>query len=65
MDLGALRYTATYEKGVGTIQLVRKVDVDAEFLSSDKYPAVRNFFSKAAAADQEQVVLRKSSGSAN
>jgi transglutaminase-like putative cysteine protease len=65
MNLGALRYAATYEKGAGTIQLVRKLAVDAEFLSSDKYPAVRNFFSRAAAADQEQVVLHKSSGSAN
>jgi transglutaminase-like putative cysteine protease len=64
IDMGALRYTTTYEKSEGTIRLTRRIVVETQFLGRDKYPLVRSFFSKAAAADQEQVVLRKAAQTA-
>ncbi|HXH40387.1 MAG TPA: DUF3857 domain-containing protein, partial [Thermoanaerobaculia bacterium] len=59
IDAGALRYAATYQKNEGSIRLVRRLAVDVEIVGRDKYPLVRSFFSKAATADQEQIVLRK------
>jgi hypothetical protein len=60
IDLGALRYAITYQKNnEGLIRLNRKIVVESETISLDKYPLVRSFFSKAETADQEQVVLRK------
>ncbi|HEV7425873.1 MAG TPA: DUF3857 and transglutaminase domain-containing protein [Thermoanaerobaculia bacterium] len=67
VNMGALHYTATVGKTADDVRLVRNVTVDVEIIGRDKYPVVRDFFSKAAAADQEQVVLRKSAtaGSTN
>jgi hypothetical protein len=60
IDMGALRYATSYQKSDGAIRLIRRLVVETESIGRDKYPLVRSFFSKAAAADQEQVVLRKS-----
>jgi hypothetical protein len=38
--------------------------IDVEIIGRDKYPVLRDFFSKAAAADQEQLVLRKAAATA-
>ncbi len=59
VDVGALRYTSTFAKTEDAIHLLRNITVDVEIVGSDKYRVVRDFFSKAAAADQEQIVLRK------
>jgi hypothetical protein len=59
INVGALRYTATVGKTDDAVHLARNLTVDVEIVGSDKYGVVRDFFSKAAAADQEQVVLRK------
>jgi hypothetical protein len=59
VNMGALHYTATVGKTADDIRLVRSMTVDVELVGSDKYSIVRDFFSKAAAADQEQLILRK------
>jgi hypothetical protein len=64
VNLGALHYTATVGRTDDGVRLARSVTVDAEIIGRDKYPIVRDFFSKAAAADQEQVVLRKAAATA-
>jgi hypothetical protein len=64
IDVGALRYATTYQKGDGAVSLSRKLVVEAEIVGSDKYPVLRGFFSKVAGADQEQVVLRKAASAA-
>jgi len=63
VDMGALKYATTFEKSDDAVRLVRKQAVKVEIINRDKYPAVRAFFSKMAAADQEQIVLRKTNGS--
>jgi hypothetical protein len=64
VNMGALHYTATVGKTADDIRLVRNMTVDVEIVGRDKYSIVRDFFSKAAAADQEQVVLRKAAATA-
>jgi hypothetical protein len=64
VNMGALHYTATVGKTAEDVRLVRNVTVDVEIIGRDKYPIVREFFSKAAAADQEQLVLRKAAATA-
>jgi hypothetical protein len=64
VDLGALHYTATAGRTDDAIRLVRNITIDAQIIGRDKYPVVRDFFSKAAAADQGQVILRKAAASA-
>jgi len=59
VNMGALHYTATVGKTAEDIRLFRTLTVDVELIGRDKYPVVRDFFSKAEAADQAQVVLRK------
>jgi hypothetical protein len=59
VNMGALHYTATVGKTEDSVRLVRNLTVDVELVGRDKYSVVRDFFSKAAAADQEQLVLRK------
>jgi hypothetical protein len=67
INLGALRYTATAGRIDDAVRLVRNLTIDAQIVGRDQYPSVRTFFSKAAAADQEQLVLRKAAaaGSTN
>jgi hypothetical protein len=57
--MGALHYTATAGNTDDAVRLVRNMTLDVEIVGRDKYSVVREFFSKAAAADQEQLVLRK------
>ncbi|MGA8806757.1 MAG: transglutaminase domain-containing protein [Thermoanaerobaculia bacterium] len=57
VNMGALHYTATVGKTDDAIRLVRNVIVDVELIGRDKYSIIRDFFSRAAAADQEQLVL--------
>lgn len=64
IDAGALRYVTTYQKRDDAVSLSRKLVVEAEIVSSDKYPVLRAFFSKVSGADQEQVVLRKAASAA-
>jgi hypothetical protein len=64
VDMGALHYVAAYKKEQGAVHMGRKMFVNTEMIGRDKYAAVRSFFSKAAALDQEQVVLRKSTAQA-
>jgi hypothetical protein len=64
IDVGALRYGTTYQKRDDAISMNRKIVVEAEIVGSDKYPVLRTFFSKTAAADQEQVVLKKAAAPA-
>ncbi|MGH9420816.1 MAG: transglutaminase domain-containing protein, partial [Thermoanaerobaculia bacterium] len=64
VDMGGLRYLTTYGKSDGTVRLARKVSVDTLIVGRDQYPQVRTFFSKTAAADQEQVILRKAASPA-
>ena len=64
VNMGALRYTATVGKTDDAVRLVRSVTVDTELIGRDNYRFVRDFFSKAAAADQEQLVLRKAAKAA-
>jgi len=64
VDAGALRYTTTYQKHDDAIVMNRKVIVDVELVGSDKYPAIRNFFSKVSGVDQEQIVLKKAASPA-
>jgi hypothetical protein len=64
VNVGALHYTATVGKTADDIRLVRNVTVDAELVDRGKYSVIRDFFSKAAAADQSQVVLRKAAATA-
>ena len=64
VNMGALHYTATVGNTAEDIRLVRNITVDVELIGTDKYPVVRDFFSKAAAADQAQVVLRKAATTA-
>jgi hypothetical protein len=59
IDMGALRYAATYQKGEGVIRLNRKMVVETEIISREQYSLVRSFFSKTETADQEPVVMRK------
>ncbi|MEA2329416.1 MAG: hypothetical protein QOE68_4375 [Thermoanaerobaculia bacterium] len=64
VNVGALHYTATVGKTADDIRLVRNVTVDVELVDRGKYSVIRDFFSKAAAADQSQVVLRKAAATA-
>jgi len=64
IDAGALKYSTTYQKREGVIVMSRNVVVDIELIGRDKYPVLRNFFSKMSGADQEQVVLRKAASPA-
>jgi hypothetical protein len=64
VNMGALRYTATVGKTSDDVRLVRSLTVDTELIGRDNYRFVRDFFSKAAAADQEQLVLRKAAKAA-
>ncbi len=57
VNMGALHYTATVGKTDDAIRLVRNVIVDVELIGRAKYPIIRDFFSRAAAGDQEQLVL--------
>jgi hypothetical protein len=59
VNMGALHYTATVGRTDDAIRLVRNMTIDVELVGRDKYSVVREFFSKAAAADQEQLILRK------
>jgi len=60
IDMGALQFTTAFEKSEGAIHVARHFVVNGEIIGRNQYTNVRSFFSKAAAADQEQVVLRKS-----
>jgi hypothetical protein len=64
VNVGALHYTATVGKTADDIRLVRNLTVDIELVDRGKYPVIRDFFSKAAAADQALVVLRKAAATA-
>jgi hypothetical protein len=64
INVGALRYNATIGKTDDGVRLVRNMTIDVEIIGRDKYPVLRDFFSKAAAADQEQLVLRKAAATA-
>lgn len=56
---GAIAYASHYENGAGTVRFTGRRVVDAMYFPVEKYGALRTIFSRIAAADQEQVVLRK------
>jgi hypothetical protein len=59
INMGALRYVTTFDTRDNSVHFVRKVTVDAEVVGRDQYRSVREFFSRVAANDQTQMVLRK------
>lgn len=64
INMGALRYVTFLDKHDNAVRFIRKLNVNAEIIGRDQYPAVRQFFSKVSGADQEQVVLRKAASPA-
>jgi transglutaminase-like putative cysteine protease len=60
IDFGAVVYENHYEvTGGGTLHFTRELSISTPSVPVEKYSAIRAFFAKTAAADQEQVVLRK------
>jgi hypothetical protein len=51
-------YESTWEKKANTVVLTRTFAVLGVFFKTDYYPALRDFYSKAATGDQDNVVLR-------
>ncbi|HEV2722012.1 MAG TPA: DUF3857 domain-containing protein [Thermoanaerobaculia bacterium] len=58
-DLGGLTYSAKYEQTPASVHLARSVAVKAIAIEVAKYNVARDFFKQVAAADQDQVVLKK------
>jgi len=58
-DLGALVYTAKYDRAPSSVRLTRALAVKTIGIAVDKYAIVRNFFNDVATADQDQVILKK------
>lgn len=58
-DLGGLVFASKVERTPAAVHLTRSLAVKTISIDADKYGVVRNFFKNVAAADQDQVVLKK------
>jgi hypothetical protein len=64
-DLVAVLYENHYDApDVTTLHFTRKLSIGTGGVSVENYPVIRSFFAKVAAADQEQIVLRKTAAKA-
>lgn len=60
IDFGAVLYESHCEvTGGKTLHFTRELSISTPSVPVEKYAAIRSFFAKTGAADQEQVVLRK------
>ncbi len=58
-DLGGLSFETQYQQEGDRVRFARHLVGDAVLIDKAKYDVVRDFFNGAAAADQQQIVLRK------
>jgi len=59
-DVNAAIYQSHYEaSGANTVHFTRKFEFRSLYFGQESYGALRNFFSKVATADQDQLVLHK------
>ena len=64
-DVNVAGYKTHYDSSTPkSIHLTRSFEVRSLYFDADSYSPLRNFFSKVSAADQEQLVLRKSAKAA-
>jgi hypothetical protein len=65
-DLQAVTYETQYTAGSErTVHLKRKIEVRGQLYGPEHYPTLRQFYGKVVAADQEQLVMRKTQAKAS
>jgi hypothetical protein len=64
-DVSVAVYKTHYEVSGKFIHFTRKFEMRALFFDTDSYGALRSFFSRTTAADQEQLVLKKATKAAS
>ncbi len=61
-DVTTAAYTTRYKTAGKSVHFTRSFEVRSLFFPAESYSALRNFFSKVTAADQEQIALKKRVG---
>ena len=64
INAGAIVYQTQYRAADNKVYFTRHLTVNAVYIPVDKYPALRAIYSRIAAADQEQIVLRQTAQAA-
>ena len=64
-DVSTMAYTTHYRSEGRSVHFTRDFQVRSLYFPAESYSALRNFFSKVTAADQEQIALKKRGASAN
>lgn len=59
-DVSTAAYVTRYKSTSKSVHFTRNFEVRSLYFPAESYSALRNFFSKVAAADQEQITLKKS-----
>ncbi len=58
-DVSTAAYVTRYKSTSKSVHFTRNFEVRSLFFPAESYSALRNFFAKVAAADQEQITLKK------
>jgi hypothetical protein len=61
-DVTTAAYTTRYKTAGKSVHFTRSFEVRSLFFPAESYSALRTFFSKVTAGDQEQIVLKKTAG---